>query len=198
VFARNTLAVWDPLADDTIPDGMVVLSVAYPKIFVTSMLKSDMERSTKPGSFIFKRLIQSFFANDKKIWAERVGSDMLTDFPSEVGASFGQLFMFNCIHQIFRKILTYIYFYLKDFASRKDTKYSYSAMKQNLCALCVDNTAAYNNQLNQSNASMKKVNDQEEHHVSSDSDDDPSSDSDVEDGKQKKNKALELSLSDVE
>jgi hypothetical protein len=101
VYARNTLAVWGPLADDTIPDGMVVLSVAYPKVFVTSMLKSDMERSTKPGSFIFKRLIQSLFLNDKKIWADRVGSDMLNDFPSEVGAAYGKLVIYKIIHTNF-------------------------------------------------------------------------------------------------
>jgi hypothetical protein len=71
-------------------------------------------------------------------------------------------------------------------------------MKQNLCALCVDNTAAYNNQLNQSNASMNKVNAQEWHHDRSDTDDEHSSDSDIGIDKQKKKKVLELSLSDDE
>ena len=71
-------------------------------------------------------------------------------------------------------------------------------MKQNLCALCVDNTVAYNNQLNQSNVSSNKVNDQEYHHLSSDSDDEPSSDSEIGDDKQKKKKAFRLSLSDDE
>ena len=109
VYARNTLAVWAPKADDTIPDGMVVLSVSYPKVFVTKILKDAMEKCDKPGSFIFKRIVQSLFANDKKIWADRVGSDMLKDFPSEVSAAFGELIKLKILHKSFLNIYNFLF-----------------------------------------------------------------------------------------
>ena len=72
------------------PEGFVVLSIKYPKVFVTDMLKTAMVDSKKPGSFLFKRIMQSLLSK-KKIWHDRVMLDVLRDYPGEVGAAFGKL-----------------------------------------------------------------------------------------------------------
>lgn len=87
-LARNTLVIFGE--ENGVGNGMVVLSVLYPKVFVPIMLKDDMSKSARSGGFIFRKLIQALVV-DRNIWAERVGSDIQKEYPSQVGASFGGL-----------------------------------------------------------------------------------------------------------
>ena len=69
-----------------------------------------MAKSTKGGSFVFKRCMRAL-VSDKKEYSTRTGGDMLEAFPSQVGAAYGKLFYLTRLlafpNLIFFKSLTF-------------------------------------------------------------------------------------------
>ena len=87
-MSRNTLALFG--GESYINGGKVLLSTKFPTVLVSTWLFDDMKKSTRKGSFLFKKLVRSLIP-DHKTWAFNKGSEMQVNFEKEIGASFGKL-----------------------------------------------------------------------------------------------------------